>query len=124
MKHYAHPEVLVDPRWVAAHLSDPQVRIVDAHVDPAGYESGHIPGAVAWNAFGTLLTPDWRMNLDRASVEDLCGRSGIANDTTVVVYAEQNAVAPWVFWFLSPSVTPTCVFSTGDAAGGLPTAGH
>ena len=82
MKNHAHAEVLVDPRWVAEHLSDPQVRIVDAHVDPAPYKSGHIPGAVAWNAFGTLLAPDWRMNFDGAAVEDLCGRSGIANDTT------------------------------------------
>ena len=100
MKQYAHPEVLVDPRWVAEHLSDPQVRIVDAHVDPAPYDSGHIPGAVAWNAFGTLLTPDWRMNFDRAAVEDLCGRSGIGHDTTVVACSEHNALAPWVFWFL------------------------
>ena len=100
MKSYAHPETLADPRWVAEHLNDPAVRIVDAHVNPEAYASGHIPGAVSWNAIGTLLTADWRLNFDRESVEGLCGRSGIANDTTVVVYSEHNAVAPWVFWFL------------------------
>ena len=53
MTDYAHPEVLVDTQWVAEHLNDPKVRIVDAHIDPAPYESGHIPGAVFWNGFET-----------------------------------------------------------------------
>ena len=72
----------------------------ETHVDPALYESGHIPGAVSWNAVGTLLTPDWRVNFDKKSVEDLCGRSGIDNGTTVVACSEHNAGAPWLFWFL------------------------
>ena len=100
MKDYAHPEVLVDTQWLAEHLDDPKVRIVDIHLDPTLYESGHIPGAVFWPAIGTLLKPDWQINFDTQSVEDLCARSGIANDTTVVAYSEQNALAPWVFWFL------------------------
>ena len=100
MTDYAHPEALVDPRWVAEHLRHPGVRIVDAHYDPAAYQSGHIPGAVAWPAMGTLLSPDWQMAFDRESVEGLCERSGIGNDTTVVVYSNHNAIAPWVFWFL------------------------
>ena len=78
MKDYTHPEVLVDTQWVAEHLHDPKVRIVDTHIDPAPYESGHIPGAVFWNSFGTLLKPDWSINFDKASVEQFCGQSGIA----------------------------------------------
>ena len=93
MKDYAHPEVLVDTQWLAEHLDDPKVRIVDIHLDPTLYESGHIPGAVFWPAIGTLLKPDWQINFDTQSVEDLCARSGIANDTTVVAYSEQNALA-------------------------------
>ena len=100
MKDYAHPEVLVDTQWVAEHLNDPQVRIVDAHIDPAPYKSGHIPGAVFWNGFETLLTPDWRINFDTDTVEQFCGRSGIDNDTTVIAYSDHSAIAPWVFWFL------------------------
>ncbi len=100
MTAYAHPEALVDPRWIAEHLSHPGVRIVDAHYDPAAYQAGHIPGAVSWNAVGTLLSADWQVDFARESVEGLCGRSGIDNDTTVVVYSEHNAIAPWVFWFL------------------------
>ena len=78
MKDYAHPEVLVDTQWLAEHLDDPKVRIVDIHLDPTLYESGHIPGAVFWPAIGTLLKPDWQINFDTQSVEDLCARSGIA----------------------------------------------
>ena len=100
MKDYAHPEVLVDPQWVAEHLNDPKVRVVEAHIDPAPYASGHIPGAVFWNGFETLLTPDWRINFDTASVEQFCGQSGIDNDTTVIAYSDHSAIAPWVFWFL------------------------
>lgn len=99
-KDYAHPEALVDTAWVAARLNDPRVRIVDVHADPTPYRSGHIPGAVFWNARETLLKPDWSMNFDRQAVEDLCGRSGIANDTTVVVCSDHSAMAPWTFWFL------------------------
>ena len=100
MKDYAHPEVLVDTQWVVEHLNNPKVRIVDTHIDPAMYESGHIPGAVLWNGVETLLTSDWGINFDKKSVEDLCGRSGIDNDTTVIAYSDHNAFAPWVFWFL------------------------
>lgn len=99
-KAYAHPEALVETDWVAAHLNDPRVRIVDAHFDPAPHQSGHIPGAVFWSGPGTLLKPDWSVNFDKESVEALCGRSGIANDTTVVACSDHGAMAPWVFWFL------------------------
>ena len=100
MEQYAHPEVLVETEWVAEHLDDPKVRIIDTHIDPTSYEAGHIPGAVFWNGFETLLKPDWRINFDKDSIEELFSRSGIANDTTVIAYSDHNALAPWAFWFL------------------------
>ena len=45
-KGYAHPEVLVSTDWVAAHLDDPTVRIIESNEDQLLYPSGHIPGAV------------------------------------------------------------------------------
>ena len=50
---YVNDDALVDATWVADHLSDPQVRIVDGtwHLPPTGrngkdeYGDGHIPGA-------------------------------------------------------------------------------
>ena len=43
---YAHPEVLVSTDWVAAHLSDPSIRIIESNEDTLLYASGHIPGSV------------------------------------------------------------------------------
>ena len=105
MTNYAHPEVLVDPQWVADHLRDPTVRLIEVHLDPASthpppYETGHIPGAVLWNSLTTLLRPDFRLNDDKTAVEGLLSRSGVVNDTTVVLYSDHPAVAPWALWYL------------------------
>ena len=60
MSEYAHPESIVSTQWVADHLSDPNIRIIDViwgMDEVAGlpaYESGHIPGAVAWDFIGEL----------------------------------------------------------------------
>jgi thiosulfate/3-mercaptopyruvate sulfurtransferase len=43
---YAHPEVLVSTDWVAQHLNDPKVRLVESNEDILLYDTGHIPGAV------------------------------------------------------------------------------
>jgi thiosulfate/3-mercaptopyruvate sulfurtransferase len=105
MANYAHPEALVDTQWAAAHLHDPNVRLLEVHLDPVStdpppYDTGHIPGAVLWNGLTTILQPDFRINFDKASLEGLLSRSGIANDTTVIVYSDHPAVAPWVLWYL------------------------
>lgn len=100
MTPYANPEVLVDTQWLAEHLDNPRVRILDVHIDPAPYDAGHIPGAVFWNGLTTLLRADYRMKFDTAAVEELFAQSGIAKDTTVIVYSDHAAAAPWVFWFL------------------------
>jgi len=105
MTNYAHPEVLVDPQWVADHLRDPTVRLIEVHLDsastnPSPYETGHIPGAVLWNSMTTLLRPDFRLNADKIAVEGLLSRSGVATNTTVVLYSDHPAVAPWALWYL------------------------
>ena len=45
-KNYAKPEVLVSTEWVADHLNDPNVRIIESNEDQLLYSTGHIPGAV------------------------------------------------------------------------------
>lgn len=94
------PEVLVDTEWLAEHLDDSGVRLIDVHILTEPYETGHIPGAVFWNGFGTLLAPNYRTNFDTAHVEAMLGEAGIDNDTTVIVYSDHPALAPWVFWYL------------------------
>ncbi len=105
MVTYAHPQALVDTQWLAAHLHDPNVRLLEVHLDPVStepppYDAGHIPEAVFWNGLTTILHPDFRVNVDTTMVEGLLSRSGIANDTTVIVYSAHPAVAPWVVWYL------------------------
>jgi thiosulfate/3-mercaptopyruvate sulfurtransferase len=46
LAEYVHPEALVDTQWVAEHLNDPKVRLVEVDVDTTAYEQGHIDGAV------------------------------------------------------------------------------
>ncbi|MCL6482251.1 MAG: sulfurtransferase, partial [Firmicutes bacterium] len=101
MAEYAHPEVLVSTQWVAEHRNDPQLRIVEVDVDTSAYEQGHIPGAIAWNWQTELQDPVRRDLIGKAEFERLMSRSGIANDTTVVVYGDNNNwFACWAFWQL------------------------
>jgi thiosulfate/3-mercaptopyruvate sulfurtransferase len=88
--HYANPDSLVETDWVAAHLNDPQVRLVESNEDALLYETGHIPGAVKVDWFTTLQTPLERDFLSKDSFEALNSRLGITNDTIVVFYGDKN----------------------------------
>jgi thiosulfate/3-mercaptopyruvate sulfurtransferase len=98
---YAQPNVLVSTDWVAEHLHDPAIRLVESNEDPLLYASGHIPGAVQVDWTRDLNDPLRRDYLDRAGFEALMSRNGIAQDTTVVFYGDKNnwwaAYAFWVF---------------------------
>ncbi len=99
MTEYAHPEALVDTAWVAAHLDDPSVRMVESDEDALLFETGHIPGAVKVDWFTTLQHPLRRDFLSAAEFEKLCSQLGIANDTTVVFYGDKsNWFACYAFW--------------------------
>ena len=96
---YAHPEVLVDTAWVEAHLSDPNIKLVEVDVDVYSYEEGHIPGALGWNWETELCDRVRRDILGKDAFEKLMAESGITADTTVVVYGDNNNwFAAWAFW--------------------------
>jgi len=101
MSEYAHPEVLVSTEWVASHGNDPKIRLVEVDVDTSAYEQGHIAGAVGWN-WQTQLQDGVRRDLiTKQALEDLLGRSGISNDTTVILYGDNNNwFAAYAFWQL------------------------
>jgi thiosulfate/3-mercaptopyruvate sulfurtransferase len=100
-KGYKHPEVLVDADWVQAHLNDPNVRLIEVDVDTKSYEQGHIPGAVAFNWQKELQDQIVRSPLDKEHLEDLLSRAGVSNDTTVVLYGDNNNwFAAWALWIL------------------------
>jgi thiosulfate/3-mercaptopyruvate sulfurtransferase len=101
MSGYAHPEALVDTAWVADHLNDRKVRIVECDEDILLYDQGHIPGAVKIDWVGELNDPIIRDYLDRERFEQLMVSKGISNDTTVVFYGDKHnwwaTYALWVF---------------------------
>jgi len=101
MADYKHPEVLATTDWVAQHLNDPKIRLVEVDVDTAAYDQGHIPGAVGWN-WQTQLQDHIRRDLiEKNALERLLGQSGIANDTTILLYGDNNNwFAAYAFWQL------------------------
>ncbi|SOD03807.1 thiosulfate/3-mercaptopyruvate sulfurtransferase [bacterium JGI 053] len=98
---YAHPEALVSTDWVAAHLDDPSVRIVESDEDVLLYDVGHVPGAVKVDWHTDLQHPLHRDYLDEEAFAKLMREKGIAPDTTVVFYGDKNnwwaTYALWVF---------------------------
>jgi thiosulfate/3-mercaptopyruvate sulfurtransferase len=101
MTEYAYPEVLVTTQWVADHANDRQVRIAEVDVDTSAYDQGHVAGAIAWNWQTQLQDPVRRDLIDKRTFEELIGRSGVSNDTTVVVYGDNNNwFAAWALWQL------------------------
>ena len=98
---YARGEALVSTDWVAAHLQDPSVRIIESNEDMLLYPSGHIPGAVQVDWTLDLNDQLRRDYLSRAEFEVLAARIGITPGTTVVFYGDKNnwwaCYAFWVF---------------------------
>jgi len=98
---YAHPEVLVSTEWVAEHLNDPSIRLVESNEDVLLYDTGHIPGAVKVDWHTDLNDPVIRDYINKEQFEALMSRLGIANDTTVIFYGDKNnwwaTYAYWVF---------------------------
>ena len=100
-KGYVHPEVLVDADWVQAHLKDPKVRLIEVDVDTKAYDQGHIPGAVGFNWQKELQDQLIRAPISQRHLEELLGRAGVSNDTTIVLYGDNNNwFAAWALWIL------------------------
>jgi thiosulfate/3-mercaptopyruvate sulfurtransferase len=98
---YARPGVLVSTNWVAAHTTDPSVRIVESNEDVLLYSSGHIPGAVQVDWTADLNDQLRRDYIDQRAFEALMSRIGVTPATTVVFYGDKNnwwaCYAFWVF---------------------------
>jgi thiosulfate/3-mercaptopyruvate sulfurtransferase len=101
VSEYKHPEVLVSTEWAAGNLKSPNLRFVEVDVDTTAYDQGHIPGAVGWN-WQTQLQDNIRRDLiDRSTLEELLGASGISNETAIILYGDNNNwFAAYAFWQL------------------------
>jgi thiosulfate/3-mercaptopyruvate sulfurtransferase len=98
---YAHPEVLVTTDWVASHAADANVRVVEVDVDTKAYDEAHVPGAMAWAWTTQLSDTVIRDILSKQAFEALMTQLGVGNETTVVLYGDNNNwFAAWAFWQL------------------------
>lgn len=101
MSEYAHPEALVDTEWLARHAKDANVRVFEVDVDTNAYEQGHVDGAIGLNWRTDLQQQPVRDLIGTRELEDLLSRWGVANDTAIVVYGDNNNwFAAWFFWLL------------------------
>jgi thiosulfate/3-mercaptopyruvate sulfurtransferase len=99
VRDYAHPEVLVSTEWVASHLFDDNVRILECDEDVLLYEVGHIPGALKMDWHTELQDPIERDFVRKEPFERLMSEKGIGNETTVVLYGDKNNwYATYTFW--------------------------
>lgn len=98
---YANPDVLVSTDWVAQHLNDTSIRLIESNEDQLLYRSGHIEHAVEIDWVRDLNDSIRRDYLDQRQFEELMTRCGISRDTTVVLYGDKNnwwaCYAFWVF---------------------------
>ncbi len=98
---YAHPDRLVSTSWVAEHLGEPGLVVVESDEDVLLYDSGHIAGSVKVDWHTELNDTVTRDYVDGAGFAKLMGAKGIGRDDTVVIYGDKSnwwaAYALWVF---------------------------
>ncbi|MDB6152841.1 MAG: sseA [Chthoniobacteraceae bacterium] len=96
---YAHPEVLVSTEWLAEHLNEPGLRIIESNEDVLLYSTGHIPGAVHIDWREDLQDPLVRDYISPEAFASLCSRHGITPETTCVFYGDKsNWWATYALW--------------------------
>ncbi len=99
MTDYYHPEVLVSTQWVTEHAGDKDIQVVEVDVDTSSYSEGHVPGAVGWSWDSQLCDTVQRDIVPKNAFEKLMSESGIGNQTTVILYGDNNNwFAAWAFW--------------------------
>lgn len=99
---YAHPEALVETSWVAEHLNDQSIRLIEADEDVLLYEVGHIPGAVKLDWHVDVQDPLLRDFVNRQDFEKLLSRWGVNNDTLVILYGDRNNwYASYSYWLFT-----------------------
>ncbi|HKL18813.1 MAG TPA: sulfurtransferase [Halalkalibaculum sp.] len=94
-------QVLVTTDWAAEHLNDDGVRFIEVDVDTEAYESGHLQGAVGWNWKKQLQDQVQRDIASKEDFQELLRNSGISNNSTIVLYGDNNNwFAAWAYWLL------------------------
>lgn len=101
LQQYAHPERLVTTQWLAEHLGDEGLVVLESNEDVLLYETGHIPGAVKIDWHTELNDPVMRDYLNGEQFAELMSQKGVSRDDTVVIYGDKSnwwaTYALWVF---------------------------
>src|SRR5918912_987507 len=99
MADYAN-DVLVSTDWVAEHLDDDSIRIVEVDENPALYQEAHIPGAIGFDWKKDLQDQVKRDFLGPKEFGELMGSRGISNQHQVVLYGDRNNwFAAYTYWY-------------------------
>jgi len=114
MADYSHPDTLVSTDWVAEHVNDPGVRIVESDEDVLLYDVGHVEGSVKVDWQTDLQDQVIRDYIDKEKFEKLMSHKGISNDTTVVFYGDRNNWwACYAFWVFKLFGHENCLMMNG-----------
>ena len=98
-RQYARPDALVSTAWLADHLDDPSIRIIESDEDVLLYDTGHIRNAQKVDWHDDLNDPLTRDYVSRDAFEALLRRLGIDESTSVVFYGDKNNWwATYAFW--------------------------
>jgi thiosulfate/3-mercaptopyruvate sulfurtransferase len=105
---YANEAALVSTDWVAEHLNDPAVRLIEVDVDTTAYDQGHIPGAVGFN-WATQLSDQIRRDIPpKDQWVKLISEAGAWPDMKIVFYGDNNNwFAAYAYWVRGCTATPT-----------------
>jgi thiosulfate/3-mercaptopyruvate sulfurtransferase len=98
----ARDDVLVSTQWVADHLNDAKVKLIEVDVDTTQYDEGHAPGAVGFNWTSQLQDQVRRDIASKEQIEQLLSDAGVSNGDTIVLYGDNNNwFAAYAFWLLT-----------------------
>ena len=107
---YANPAALVTTDWVAEHLNDSNVRLIEVDVDTTAYDQGHIAGAVGFN-WTSQLTDQIRRDIPtKENWEKLLGQAGVSRNTKIVFFGDNNN------WFAAYAYWVAKIYGHQDAA--------
>jgi thiosulfate/3-mercaptopyruvate sulfurtransferase len=99
---YAHPERLVTTEWLAEHLDDDGLVVLESDEDVLLYDTGHIPGALKLDWHTDLNDPLTRDYVDGERFAEVMGERGVSRDTTVVLYGDKsNWWAAYALWVMT-----------------------
>lgn len=110
MQQTTSVEPLVSTEWLAAHLGDADLTVIEVDVSPKAYEAGHLADAQLWNVYTDLLQPNYRI-IEREAFASLLGRSGIRPGMRVAFYGYAASLG---FWLMKHYGHPQVGFLNGS----------